>query len=126
MNAPFNTCLLIDDSQLDNFINSKIIQRVNFADEIIISEFPEDALNLLLNGTVHPDVIFLDIRMPIMDGFQFLTEYDKMDIDKEHTKIFMLSSSIDPYDINRAESNKYITKYLTKSLTPNILMQLAS
>ncbi|WP_377129653.1 response regulator [Mucilaginibacter antarcticus] len=118
--------MLIDDNPLDNLINSCILKRGKFADEIIISEFPESALSLLKEGTIHPDVIFLDIKMPKMDGFEFLHAYDKIDIDKEHTKIFMLSSSIDPADINRAEKNKYVTKYISKVLTPAKLLELAS
>ena len=124
MNSPFNTCLLIDDNPLDNFINSKILERNNFAEDIIISQYPDEALTLLRKGLIKPDVIFLDIRMPMMDGFQFLEEYDKIKADKSHTKIFMLSSSINPSDISEAANNKYITRYISKALTPEILSTL--
>jgi CheY-like chemotaxis protein len=126
MDATFHTCLLIDDSPLDNFINYKMIKRANFADDIVISDNPVQALSLLKDGAVHPDVIFLDIRMPVMNGFEFLQEYDKIDIDKDHTKIYMLSSSIDPNDINKANKNKYVSKFITKSLSQEILLALAS
>lgn len=118
--------MLIDDNPLDNFINTKLIKINNFASEIIIIERPEEALNLLRFGKVKPDIIFLDIRMPVMDGFQFLEEYDKLDIDKSQTEIVVLSSSINPADIDRAKHNKYVTSYFNKSLTPEILMKLAS
>ena len=126
MTTHFNTCLLIDDNPLDNFINSKILERNNFAQDIIVSQYPDEALSLLKEGIIKPDVIFLDIRMPIMDGFQFLIEYDKIETDKEYTKIFMLSSSINPSDVSEALNNKYITKYITKALTPEILSTLLS
>lgn len=125
MDARFHICLIIDDNPLDNFINSMIMQLTNFADEIIAKESSQDALKLLREGGVKPDVIFLDIRMPEMDGFQFLSEYEKIDIDKNQTKIFMLSSSIDPLDLAKAKTNKLITGYFVKSLTPDILEAIA-
>lgn len=64
--------------------------------------------------------------MPIMDGFEFLDEYDKLSIDKKNTDIVVLSTSLNPADIDRAEKNKYVKNYFTKSLTPEILMRLAS
>ena len=98
----------------------------NFAKEIVVSEHPEVALAMLHDGKVEPDIIFLDIKMPVMDGFQFLEEYDKIDIDKKHTKIFILSTSLNPADIERAKHNKYVTKFVSKSLTPAVLLELAS
>lgn len=120
-----HTCLLIDDNPLDNYINSKILERNNFADDILISQYPEDVLNSLKDGSLHPDVIFLDIRMPVCDGFQFLNEYAKIDFDKKNTKIFILSSSIDPSDLDRAANNKYVTKYITKALSSEVLASLS-
>lgn len=118
--------MLIDDSPVSNFISKGIMQLNNFADNIVVSEFPDEALKLLKEGSVAPDIIFLDIEMPRMDGFQFLEEYDKIEIDKSHTKIFMLSSSVNPIDIERAKANKYVSRFISKSLTPGILLELAS
>ena len=126
MKSKYKMCLLIDDSSLDNFINSKIIKMSNFAKEIVVSEHAEDALAMLRDGKVEPDIIFLDIKMPVMDGFQFLEEYDKIDIDKKHTKIFILTTSLNPADIERAKHNKYVTKFVSKNLTPAVLLELAS
>ena len=122
----FRMCLLIDDNPLDNFINNKLIERTHFAAEVVITERPSEALTLLREGKVKPDIIFLDNRMPAMDGFQFLEEYDKLSIDKDHTEIIMLSSSLNPLDIERAKHNKYVKSYFVKSLTPEMLMKLAS
>jgi response regulator RpfG family c-di-GMP phosphodiesterase len=126
MNTPFRMCLLIDDSHLDNIINSKIIKMDNFASEVTIIEAPDKALALLRDRKILPDVIFLDIRMPQMSGFDFLNEYGQLDIDKSHTQIFMLSSSVDPADINRANKNQFVTKFITKPLSQDKLLALGS
>ena len=122
----YRACLLIDDNPLDNYINTKIISRSNFATEILAIESPEEALELLRAGKFRPEIIFLDIRMPVMDGFDFLDEYEKLDIDKDHIEIVMLTSSINPGDMERAKHYKHVRKYITKTLTPDILLQLAS
>ena len=104
----FKTCLLIDDNYIDNFVTRKILEVSNFAETIIVVRLATEAIDSLRNGTVKPDVIFLDIRMPLMSGFEFLEAYDKIDMDKTNIKIFMLSSSLDPLDIRKSLDNKYI------------------
>lgn len=125
MNARFHTCLLIDDNPLENFINANLILRGNFADEVMAFESTEEALNLIRNQAIHPDVIFLDIRMPVMDGFKFLREYAKIDAN-DNTTIFMLSSSCNPRDIANATNSKYITKFIQKPLTSEKLSEQQS
>jgi CheY-like chemotaxis protein len=124
MTGSYHTCLLIDDNYIDNFVTRKLLESSHFADNIIVSESPTDAIQLLSSGTVKPDVIFLDIRMPLMTGFEFLEAYDKLTIDKTATKIFLLSSSLDPTDIKRSSDNKYITHFIHKPLTHKILEEL--
>lgn len=120
----FKTCLLIDDNYIDNFVTRKILEGSNFAETITIVRSATEAINSLKNGELKPDVIFLDVRMPLMSGFEFLDEYDKMDIDKEGIKIFMLSSSLDPVDMRRSSDNKYITQFIHKPLTRKALEEL--
>lgn len=124
MKRVYRTCLLIDDSPLHNWINNKVIKKSGFASEIIISERPEEALILLRDEKIKPDIIFLDIKMPIMDGFEFLKEYEKLAIDKSQTSIVILSSSVNPVDIERAKSNKYVTKFIGKALSEEDLVKL--
>jgi CheY-like chemotaxis protein len=125
MTAPYHTCLIIDDNYIDNFVTRKLLENSKFAENVIVSESPEGSIESLRNGSVKPDVIFLDIRMPVMSGFEFLDAYDKLTIDKSKTKIFLLSSSFDPTDIKRASDNKYITQFIHKPLTHKILEELA-
>ncbi|RYY33569.1 MAG: response regulator [Sphingobacteriaceae bacterium] len=121
MAAPYKFCLLIDDNYIDNFVTSKILETASFAEEVAIYQSAGNAIEALRDGVVKPDVIFLDIRMPLMSGFEFLQEYDKLTIDKSVIKIFMLSSSLDPTDIRKSTANKYITQFIHKPLTFQVL-----
>ena len=121
MTGSYHTCLLIDDNYIDNFVTRRLLESSKFAENIIVSESPTLAIEQLGRGEIKPDVIFLDIRMPLMSGFEFLDAYDKLDIEKTGTKIFLLSSSFDPTDIKRSSDNKYITHFVHKPLTYKIL-----
>ena len=124
MAACFKTCLLIDDNYIDNFVTRKIIEGSNFVESITVVRSATEAITALQNGTIKPDVIFLDVRMPLMGGFEFLEEYEKIDIDKDAVKIFMLSSSLDPLDLRKSTDNKYITQFIHKPLTQKALEEL--
>jgi CheY-like chemotaxis protein len=121
----FKTCLLIDDNYIDNFVTRKILEGSNFVEKIIVVRSASDAVKALSDGSVRPDVIFLDVRMPLMGGFEFLDEYEKIeDLDKAGIKIFMLSSSLDPLDLRKSTDNKYITQFVHKPLTQKALEEL--
>jgi CheY-like chemotaxis protein len=120
----FKTCLLIDDNYIDNFVTRKILEGSNFVETIIVVRSATEAINSLRDGIVKPDVIFLDVRMPLMGGFEFLEEYDKLNIDKSNIKIYMLSSSLDPLDMRKSTDNKYITRFIHKPLTQKALEEL--
>jgi CheY-like chemotaxis protein len=120
--------LLVDDDADNNFVNSWILKK-DFAEEVEAKQSAQEALeylrernNLRLNL---PEVIFLDIRMPVMDGFGFLGEYDNL---SEHIKnncqIVMLSSSFDKSDYNKAMENPHVVKYINKPLTIEALVDI--
>jgi CheY-like chemotaxis protein len=121
----FKTCLLIDDNYIDNFVTRKILEDSNFVEKIVVARSASDAIKALGEGSITPDVIFLDVRMPMMGGFEFLEEYEKIEsLDKDGIKIFMLSSSLDPLDIRKSADNKYITQFVHKPLTQKALEEL--
>lgn len=118
----YKLCLLVDDNFIDNFVTKKILETGNFSEEIVVCQSATEAIEMLRTKQVQPDVIFLDVRMPFMDGFGFLAEYDKLDEDiKKDVKIFMLSSSLDPTDFRMSTQNKYITQFIHKPITHKIL-----
>jgi CheY-like chemotaxis protein len=122
---PYRSCLIIDDNFIDNIISTKIIERANFAENFVVSKSPIEALQMLRERFIRPDIVFVDIRMKGMNGFEFIQEYKKIGIDNKKTKIYMLSSSIDPTDVQRARDNQDITGFITKNLTEKTLSEIS-
>ena len=122
----FDRVLLIDDNDIDNFINERMITTNFFSNRVIVKNSGESALNYLRENSGEdanlPQIIFLDLNMPIMDGFAFLNEYEKLpDTVKKNCKVIVLSSSISPEDINRASTNPLVVKYVNKPLNEKYL-----
>jgi CheY-like chemotaxis protein len=124
-NYKFDSVLLVDDNDIDNFINERMITTNSFSPKVIVKNSGESALQFLRDNAANEDlprVIFLDLNMPVMDGFAFLDEYEKLPENvKTRTKIIVLSSSISPEDINRASTNPYVVKYVNKPLNERYL-----
>jgi CheY-like chemotaxis protein len=121
-----NAVMLIDDNEIDNLINQKMIESIDLAENIFIHSGAKSALEYLKNiekiktgaESFLPELIFLDIDMPLMDGFQFIDEFEKLSVGtKKYCKVVLLTSSLDPKDIAKSKKNSYILKYLNKPLT---------
>lgn len=111
--------MLIDDNYIDNYIAKKVIENENVVENITVQESPLEALEYLKNKeNAFPELIFLDIKMPIMNGFEFLEEFAKLSNHEKSTcHIVILSSSNNFMDIEAAENNPFVLKYLSKPLT---------
>lgn len=130
----FHAVMLVDDNEIDNLINQKMIEASNISEHIFVHSGAKSAIEFLKNieklakapiALYLPEIIFLDIDMPLMDGFQFLDEFEKLsDNIKDHCKVVMLTSSLNPQDMNKAKKNKHVTKYLNKPLTQENLKKL--
>ena len=132
-NTKFFSIMLVDDNEIDNLINQKMIEVSGICEKIFVHSGAKSAIEFLKNlekltavsKEILPDVIFLDVDMPLMDGFQFLDQFEQLGEDvKSHCKIVMLTSSINPLDVNRAKESSYITKYINKPLTQDTLLSL--
>ena len=129
----YKVVMLIDDNEIDNLINQKMIEASSISDNIFTHTGARSAIEFLKNvekmsvgeKSFLPDLIFLDIDMPLMDGFQFLEEFEKLsDKVKEHCRIVMLTSSINPQDLSKAKKSTFVKKYINKPLTQENLEKL--
>lgn len=114
------TILLIDDNEIDLFINEKVIHAKKTGVRIIkessatkaIESFQKDDSSWKI-----PDFIFIDLHMPLMSGFDFMTHFEKLPAERVgHCQIFMLTSSTHEQDIQKASEFKSIVRYLNKPL----------
>lgn len=116
---------IVDDDKIMLFIVKKLMKISGFDDDPKLFEKPEEAVEAL-RAEYNPNdhfVIFLDINMPAMNGWEFLDEIDSF-ISPDNTVVFMISSSVDQSDILRAESHKLISRYLEKPLLVDHLVEL--
>lgn len=128
--AKYKIAMLIDDNEIDNFINQKMIEGTNFSEKTFVFTSGKGSLEYFNNigkdtrlaMELMPDILFLDINMPMMDGFQFLDQFNRINEKLENKcKIAILTTSINPEDKNRFLLNKMVVSYLNKPLTEKAL-----
>jgi CheY-like chemotaxis protein len=124
--------MLIDDDTIINLIDTRVIHLSNADTKVSSVTSGYEALNLLKNIVIagnlnFPEMIFLDINMPEMDGWEFLEEMKKFpSVFLSMCKTFMLTSSIDIYDIQKAKANPLVNDFISKPLSVEMLQQLSS
>jgi len=123
INTKSVSILLVDDDEINNFISVKLIKKTLLNTDIktclngkfAIDELVETQKN---NPDDLPDYILLDINMPIMNGWEFLDEYQRLKIDPEgKSKIYIISSSVFNNDINKAKSYPLVKDFISKPLS---------
>ena len=126
--------MLVDDNSIDNFINKKVVLNSNFTENVFVHtnalsalEFFKHIQNLKTEEAylMLPSYIFLDIDMPISDGYYFLEEFNKLS-EKiiSEVKIVVLTSSLNPNDEIKSNSYKGVVSYLSKPLTADALISM--
>lgn len=123
--------LCIDDDPISLMLCKKVISKSLFSKEIITAQNGEEALHHFhtlkynKNKTSKPELIFLDLNMPIMGGWEFLDHFTSKDYTEFNTaKVIVLSSTIDPDDLAKAKKYPIIIDFLSKPITKPMLEYL--
>jgi CheY-like chemotaxis protein len=120
----FKSVLLVDDDYISNFIADHLLQKFSVCDNVMFCRNGDEALRYLKETDVFPELIFLDINMPVMDGFEFIEAFQHYNMDKNTTRIIIYTSSFSQKDIQILKNigfQDFIIKPLTEEKLLNIL-----
>ena len=121
------TIAIVDDDSIFQFTTKVKLQKLALTSDIQIFNDGEEILDYIKdeNNSKALDIILLDINMLMLDGWDFLEVYDKLALSSEQKqKIFMLSSSINPVDVEKAKNNKWVIDYITKPISDDDLHRI--
>jgi two-component system, NarL family, nitrate/nitrite response regulator NarL len=127
MSKMVNKTVLIDDSDIDLFIQRRFLEVYNFSRHLVSYKSAEEALNWLknINGEAPPDIIFLDLNMPEVDGFTFLKSFNTLpESVRTNSKIVVLTSSNSSKDREQVFENKSVIQFITKPLKQSDIEEL--
>ncbi len=126
MGKSVNCVLLVDDDKATNFFNERVVTRHNGFDQVNTVQSGLAALEYLSavekDEATKPDLIFLDINMPAMNGWEFLLEFEKLDHSfTKGIKVILLSTSSNPDDVLASAKNHNVEDFINKPLSPDLL-----
>ena len=110
-----NHVLIIDDDDISNYVTRKTLECYDIVNKTTVFDNPMEALSFLKNCNNYPNIILLDIKMPVMNGFQFIEQFNKLNIT---STIFILSSSV--YSKDKTKAKDCGIKYMAKPFKINM------
>jgi len=117
--------MCVDDDPITLMLFKKVVQKASFAKEIINAVNGQEAINLInsiTNQEKKPQLIFLDLNMPVMGGWEFLDLFNASNyFSLNNTKVIILTSTIDPEDIEKSKSYPNVIEFLSKPITVEML-----
>lgn len=125
-----DTILFIDDDPITLMLCKMVISKSLFSKEIVTAKNGEEALlyfNTLIKGNTNtqitkPQLIFLDLNMPVMGGWEFLDSFSTSDYSEyNNTKVIILSSTIDPEDLEKSKKYPMVIDFLSKPISKEML-----
>lgn len=118
-----DTIMMVDDDEATNFLHQIIIDDANCCNNLVIVDDAQKALEML-DGDLQPNLLFLDINMPKMDGWEFLEIFKKRKKENEQqTKIIIFSTSLNPRDQEKASKYSNV-QFMCKPLTTDLIVQI--
>lgn len=123
-----NSILLVDDDRATNFIHKMVIEESGLFKECHVRENGEEALQFLMNSDADrgsPDVIVLDINMPVMNGWEFIEALSELEeVQKPNVVVVMLTTSLNPDDRMKAERLAKVDRFYLKPLNQEMLEEI--
>lgn len=121
-----NCVLLVDDDEPTNFLNKLTLKKAGCVDKIISTFDGQEALNYLEQhkDNEFPELIFLDINMPLMNGWEFLDEYQSLNFENKPPVVIMLTTSVNPDDEEKSKKYSSIAGFMHKPLDPEEINKL--
>lgn len=122
-----NKIFLIDDDHLENYLNEAIISKTGIAEIVSVFQDPIEALEELKNSfdsNSAPELIFLDLKMPQLNGIEFIDRYADISNGNTGTKVIVLTSSLNETFKGRAEAKKDVVEFRVKPLTARMLAEI--
>jgi CheY-like chemotaxis protein len=132
MEEKLRSILLIDDDEPTNFLNRRLLEGMHCAEKVQVIQKAAEALKYLKKVTEQenedipfPDIIFLDINMPAMDGWEFLEAFQEIiKKRKKKVRLVMLTTSINPEDEQKAKESKVVTAFRSKPLSRDMVKEI--
>ncbi|WP_422860722.1 response regulator [Flagellimonas sp. S174] len=126
MKEKLKSILLLDDNPATNYIHKKFIAKVNCAEKVLDFQNGYEALKYIRDHPQSPpDLIFVDINMPIMDAWEFLEEFEKLEEGlRQKSKVFVLTTSLSPRDVEKAGEIELIEDVIIKPLSTDDIERL--
>lgn len=124
-----NLILLVDDDEATNFLHKIMVTDANCTENIHVCKNGKDAINYVLDGIegkhALPELIFLDINMPVMNGWDFLDDYQNLPAEqKAKMKVVMLTTSINPDDFDKSKEYADVADFRNKPLTSELICEV--
>ncbi len=132
MEIKINKTLLVDDDAMTTFLNTQILVASGMVGQIDVARNGEKGIEYLMEKSAdgegdnkNPELIFLDLNMPLMDGWEFMEEFAKLDPSvKSSTIIYILSASPNPDDMARAGRTPGISGFINKPLSEKLISEI--